>query len=184
MPLIDQLKDNAAKWKADFQQLDKEGKLVTKLATMNKPIVVLCCMDHRVIPEKILGLGVGDAEVIRNGGGRVNKSLLPSFVITQDLCQCKLAVIIHHNDCGSCHLGQQKHKILQEYKAKGVDLSSAFADWEPITDVKGSVLEDVKKLRDLPMVRDDVDIYGFAYDVNTGELEEVTHDPAKTGNQP
>lgn len=34
-------------------------------------------MDHRVIPEKILGLGVGDAEVIRNGGGRVNKSLLP-----------------------------------------------------------------------------------------------------------
>ena len=38
---------------------------------------VLCCMDHRVIPEKILGLGVGDAEVIRNGGGRVNKSLIP-----------------------------------------------------------------------------------------------------------
>lgn len=33
-------------------------------------------------------------------------------------------------------------------------------------------------------VRDDVDIYGFAYDVNTGDLEEVTHDPAKTGNQP
>ena len=31
-------------------------------------------------------------------------------------------------------------------------------------------------------VRDDVAIYGFAYDVNTGELEEVTHDPAKTGN--
>ncbi|MCJ1242751.1 hypothetical protein MMC14_010760 [Varicellaria rhodocarpa] len=113
----------------------------------------------------------------------------------------------------------------QEYKAKGIDLSNAFADWEPITDVKGSVIEDVKKLRDLPMVRvvcgvievalgdlslegaqhtfvlsaslmcstvpvafvsqvrDDVAIYGFAYDVNTGELEEVTHDPAKTGNQ-
>lgn len=34
-------------------------------------------MDHRVIPEKILGLGVGEAEVIRNGGGRVNQSLLP-----------------------------------------------------------------------------------------------------------
>ena len=41
----------------------------------------------------------------------------------------------------------------QEYKAKGIDLSNAFADWEPITDVKGSVIEDVKKLRDLPMVR-------------------------------
>ena len=34
-----------------------------------------------------------------------------------------------------------------------MDLSDAFADWEPITDVKGSVREDVKKLRDLPMVR-------------------------------
>ena len=40
MPLIDQLKDNAAKWKADFQQLDKEGKLVKTLTNMNKPIVV------------------------------------------------------------------------------------------------------------------------------------------------
>lgn len=40
MPLIDQLKDNASKWKADFQQLDKEGKLVKKLATMHKPVVV------------------------------------------------------------------------------------------------------------------------------------------------
>lgn len=50
MPLIDHLKDNAAKWKADFQQLDKEGKLVKTLAHMNKPIVVrsvLCqnCLD-------------------------------------------------------------------------------------------------------------------------------------------
>ena len=55
-----------------------------------------------------------------------------------------------HPDFGG---SQGSVQCIQEYKAKGVDLSNAFADWEPITDVKGSVIEDVKKLRDLPMVR-------------------------------
>lgn len=64
MPLIDQLKDNAAKWKADFQQLDKEGKLVTKLATMNKPIVVRSdlrssCLDDRLLTDNSLVVRVG-----------------------------------------------------------------------------------------------------------------------------
>ena len=68
MPLIDQLKDNAAKWKADFQQLDKEGKLVTKLATMNKPIVVRSdlrsiCLDDRLLTDNFLVVRVGHRHV-------------------------------------------------------------------------------------------------------------------------
>ena len=39
-------------------------------------LVVLTCMDSRLIPEEILGLDVGDAEVIRNGGGRVTMDVL------------------------------------------------------------------------------------------------------------
>ncbi|KAK9814571.1 hypothetical protein WJX72_008060 [[Myrmecia] bisecta] len=180
MPLIDELKASAEKWHKNFQP----DKVVKTLFPMNKPLTVLCCMDHRVIPEKILGLGVGDAEVIRNGGGRVIKGLEPSFIITQDFCKSKLIIVIHHNDCGACHLGKDKDKVLEEYKKKGVDLSEVFANWSPITDVDESVREDVKKLRQLPMVRDDVTIYGFAYDVNTGALKQVVHDPSKSAPEP
>ena len=52
-------------------------------------------MDSRLIPEEILGLDVGDAEVIRNGGGRVTMDVLrwaqPVIGTRQDLafaCLC------------------------------------------------------------------------------------------------
>lgn len=39
-------------------------------------LTVLTCMDSRLIPEAFLGLDIGDAEVIRNGGGRVTSDVL------------------------------------------------------------------------------------------------------------
>lgn len=37
---------------------------------VQKRLVVINCMDSRLIPENFLGLKLGDAEIIRNGGGR------------------------------------------------------------------------------------------------------------------
>lgn len=39
-------------------------------------LTVLTCMDSRLIPERFLGLDIGDAEIIRNGGGRVTLDVL------------------------------------------------------------------------------------------------------------
>ncbi len=39
-------------------------------------LTVLTCMDSRLIPEQFLGLDIGDAEIIRNGGGRVTPDVL------------------------------------------------------------------------------------------------------------
>lgn len=39
-------------------------------------LTVLTCMDSRLIPEQLLGLEIGDAEVIRNAGGRVTTDVL------------------------------------------------------------------------------------------------------------
>ncbi len=39
-------------------------------------LVVITCMDSRLIPEEFLGLGIGDAEVMRGGGA---KQCDPSF---------------------------------------------------------------------------------------------------------
>lgn len=69
--LMDDLLANAKRYQQNFQP----EKTLQELSPMNKPVCVLCCMDHRVIPEKILGLDIGDAEVIRNGGGRVTPEL-------------------------------------------------------------------------------------------------------------
>ena len=70
MPLIDQLKDNAAKWKADFQQLDNEGKLVKTLANMNKPIVVRMFLAEIVCIKKLLA----DNSLVARAGHRRARS--------------------------------------------------------------------------------------------------------------
>lgn len=43
---------------------------------VSRRLVVLTCMDSRLLPEHFLGLAQGEAEVIRNGGGRVTEDVI------------------------------------------------------------------------------------------------------------
>jgi carbonic anhydrase len=42
------------------------------------PALILTCIDTRLDPAKILGLGIGDAHVIRNAGGRASDDAIRS----------------------------------------------------------------------------------------------------------
>ena len=46
-------------------------------------------------------------------------------------------------------------------------------DWLTIADRNLSVVEDVKRIRDHPLVPAGIAIYGYVYDVRTGQLIEV-----------
>lgn len=52
-----------------------------------------CCVvlspPARLFPDQFLGLHLGDAEIIRNGGGRVTEDVIRSLVVCQDLLRCK-----------------------------------------------------------------------------------------------
>ncbi len=61
-------------------------------------VAVVTCMDARLHPEKFLGLGVGDAYVIRNAGGRVSEDAIRSLVISERLLGTNEIVVIHHTD--------------------------------------------------------------------------------------
>ena len=45
-------------------------------------LAIVTCMDARLDPAKFLGLGVGDAHVIRNAGGLVTDDAVRSLVIS------------------------------------------------------------------------------------------------------
>jgi carbonic anhydrase len=45
-----------------------------------------------------------------------------------------------------------------------------FVDWLTFTDLAESVYVDVKRIRNHPLVPSGIPIYGFIYDVKTGEL--------------
>src|SRR5690349_23655933 len=65
-----------------------------------KKLVIVACMDARLIPTRVLGLDEGDAHVIRNAGGVVTDDTIRSLAISQHGLGTEEIILIHHTDCG------------------------------------------------------------------------------------
>ena len=96
--------------------------------------------------------------------------------------------VIHHTDCGMEFFTDEVIRGLLasslETAALGpggfYDVGSGpgstegdYIDWLTIADQTGSVVEDVRRIRNHPLVPAGIPIYGFVYDVHTGRLIEV-----------
>jgi carbonic anhydrase len=130
-----------------------------------KKVAVVACMDARLIPTRALGLEEGDAHVIRNAGG-LARDALRSLVISQQLLGTREVVILHHTDCGM--LTFKNEDLYERLGAEARDI-----DFQPFSDLDQSVRDDVRFLKDSPLIPDDVSIRGFVYDVKTGTVREV-----------
>ncbi|MGA1542804.1 MAG: carbonic anhydrase, partial [Ilumatobacteraceae bacterium] len=49
-----------------------------------------------------------------------------------------------------------------------------YINWLTISDAEGSVVEDVLRIRNHPLVPSGIPIYGYIYDVRSGRLVEVS----------
>ena len=52
-------------------------------------------------------------------------------------------------------------------------IDGKFIKWHTISDLAGSVVEDVVRIRNHPLVAKNITIYGYIYDVKNGRLVEV-----------
>lgn len=138
-------------------------------ASPKKRLTILCCMDSRIHLEEALGLEIGDAHMIRNAGGRVADALR-SLAISQTMLGTQEVAIIHHTDCGLVMFTDEsiRRKLREE---RGVDADDvAFL---PFTDLEQSVRDDIAIYQRSPLVRHDIPVRGFIYDVDTGRITEV-----------
>ncbi|MBI5948065.1 MAG: carbonic anhydrase [Chloroflexi bacterium] len=133
-------------------------------------LAVLLCMDARIDPIRALGLRYGHAHIIRNAGGRMADALR-SLAISQRLVGTTEVAVIHHTECAMTTFSDaDMHRRLRE--EAGVDAGDmAFL---PFRDLDESVREDLRIYRESPLVRHDVPVRGFIYEVATGLLREVT----------
>ncbi len=153
---------------------------------------ILTCMDARLDPAKYAGLSEGDAHVIRNAGGRASDDAIRSLVISYKLLGTGEWFVIHHSDCGMEFFTDDVIRGLLanslETAALGPDgfydvgagpgaSEGEYIDWLTIADSAQSVVEDVTRIRNHPLVPGRIPIYGYVYDVTTGRLLEV---PAAT----
>ena len=149
---------------------------------------ILTCMDARLDPAKYAGLSEGDAHVIRNAGGRASDDAIRSLVISYKLLGTREWFVVHHTDCGMETFSDEvMRKLLRgSLKAASVDASGwhdpgggggshegEHISWLTIPNQEKSVLEDVERIRNHPLVPKDIPIYGYIYDVRSGKLNEV-----------
>lgn len=152
-----------------------------------RQFAVLTCMDARLDPAKFAGLAEGDAHVIRNAGGRASDDAIRSLVISYKLLGTKEWFVIHHTDCGmELFTNEIMGNLLEssldtatfdgEWKDSGFTPGSSVGkeiDFLTISDLAGSVIEDVEKIKNHPLVPPYMPVHGYIYDVKTGRLIEV-----------
>jgi carbonic anhydrase len=149
---------------------------------------ILTCMDARLDPAKYAGLSEGDAHVIRNAGGRASDDAIRSLVISYKLLGTSEWFVIHHSDCGMEFFTNEVMAELLDQSLETAELGEGGfhdvgagpgsgeghnIDWLTIADRNRSVVEDVQRIRDHPLVPAGIAIYGYVYDVRTGQLIEV-----------
>jgi carbonic anhydrase len=136
-------------------------------------LAIVACMDSRMDIFQMLGLGHGDAHIIRNAGGVVTDDVVRSLVVSQRLLKTQEIILIHHTDCGLQKISEDgfKDEIENECGTRPHWLTEAFSN--PIDAVR----ESMNRLRNNPFVIYKEHIRGFVYDVETGALNEVDVNP-------
>ncbi len=135
----------------------------------SKHVAVVTCMDGRLDVYRLLGLGDGEAHVIRNAGGVVTDDVIRSLAISQRLLGTREIILIHHSDCGMLTFSDDdfKRSIQEETGVKPPWAPEAF------TDVAEDVRQSLRRIENSPFVTQHVSARGFVFDVATGKLEEI-----------
>jgi carbonic anhydrase len=145
-----------------------------------KQLYVITCIDPRVEPAAILGLGLGDAVVARNLGGRVTPALIKDLAWVMHLHENKTPdaewfdiAVIHHTDCGSGLLADDELRAGYVTRGGWDDYTARhLAVLEPAATVRA----DVSKLLEAPELRpgiENVRVGGYTYDLATGLITTV-----------
>ena len=167
------------------ESFGEKGKLALPPA---RAFAILTCMDARLDPAKYAGLSEGDAHVIRNAGARASDDAIRSLVISYKLLGTKEWFVIHHSNCGMEFFTDE---IMRDLLGKSLETAAlgdqgfydvgkgpgssdaAYIDWFTIKDKNKSVVEDVARIRNHPLVPRNIPIYGYIYEVESGRLVEV-----------
>ncbi|KAJ8457468.1 hypothetical protein ONZ45_g18301 [Pleurotus djamor] len=137
----------------------------------SKKIIFVTCMDARVEPAGQLGIGLGEAHVIRNAGG-LAKDALRSIVISQRLLGTREIALFHHTGCGMLTFTDPQLKDIVKDAAPGNAAVASAVDainFGPFSELEASVKADVQFLKENPLLLEGTKITGWIYEVETGQ---------------
>jgi carbonic anhydrase len=148
----------------------------------NLRLFVITCLDPRVDPAHFLGLGVSDAMVVRNVGGRVTPEVINDVAFIGQLAETAVpdgplfeVAVIHHTQCGT---GAFADDTFRRRYAKRIGVEESALRDHAVLDPAATVSRDVERLRSALAIPPRVTFSGHVYDVVTGLVQTTVPRPA------
>jgi carbonic anhydrase len=159
-----------------------------------KKIAIFTCMDTRLVEflEQAMGLGRGDAQVIKNAGNTLvdpGGGVIRSLVVAIFTIGVGEVFVIGHTDCGMAQIDETKLEeamIARGITREAIDgLHPGLREWVGgFRDPRRNVERVVRLIRDNPLIPKDVPVQGLMFNPASGQLKAVTADdrPQFAGN--
>ncbi len=159
------------------EQYAKTGYRTAMTAMPNNRVFVVTCLDPRVEPGGFLGIGVGDAIVLRNPGGRVTTTTITDIALISFMGEFAgvdgppmEVAVVHHTQCGMgllansdfCHGFAGRSGIAED------ELAS-----RAVTDPVATVRHDVERLVSSPLTTSRLVVSGHVLDLASGLVSTV-----------
>jgi carbonic anhydrase len=148
-------------------------------------LFVITCLDPRVDPAHFLDLGLGEAIVVRNVGGRVTPEVINDIAFIGQIAESFIpdgplfeVAVIHHTQCGSAALADDGFR--RSYAAR-IGVEEAGLREHAVLDPAATVISDVERIRRAEAVSPRVPVSGHVYDVVTGLVETAVHSQTSEG---
>jgi carbonic anhydrase len=143
----------------------------------NLRLFVITCLDPRVDPAHILGLGLSDAMVVRNVGGRVTDEVINDVAFIGQLAERMMpdgrlfeVAVIHHTQCGA---GALADDAFRRSYAERIGADESTLREHAVVDPVATVTHDVERLRSARAVSSRIAVSGHVYDVVDGLVQTV-----------
>ena len=148
----------------------------------NLRLFVITCLDPRVDPAHVLGLGLSDAIVVRNVGGRVTQEVINDVAFIGQVAEIMVpdgplleVAVIHHTQCGA---GALADDAFRRRYAERIGADESILREHAVLDPIATVTHDVERLRSAGALTPRIDVSGHVYDVVDGLVQTVL--PAAT----
>jgi carbonic anhydrase len=143
----------------------------------NLRLFVITCLDPRVDPAHVLGLGLSDAIVVRNVGGRVTQEVINDVAFIGQMAEIMLpdgplleVAVIHHTQCGAGALADDGFR--RRY-AERIGADESILRERAVLDPIATVTHDVERLRSAGAISPRIAVSGHVYDVVDGLVQTV-----------
>jgi carbonic anhydrase len=139
-------------------------------ATAARELAVVTCMDSRISPLELLGMGPGDVKILRNAGARVTEDVLRTLVLAVHLLGVTRVLVVPHTDCKMASGSEADvHQAILD--VSGVDTRSI--EIRTVSDQESALVTDIVRVRSFPLLPAGLVVAGAIYDVATGRLRPV-----------